>query len=215
MQIAGLPLQSCLPEPNLRRRLRLPDADLIATTDPASMTEHGQFCREVEQCQVRRAINNRESSRFPPGPPKGSGALDSTRARSALGAPACHGNQVCLWTLQVYAQGRVALTGDAAHLATPFLGQVGDASWQRQLAAGHGWRAAWQPPPDVAGRCARSCHSNGLSLLAPLLQGCSQAIEDALELGRAVGEAAANSCARVAVDRQRSTLAELRQPSMR
>ncbi|KAL4425131.1 hypothetical protein ABPG77_008236 [Micractinium sp. CCAP 211/92] len=65
--------------------------DLIATTDPASMTEHGQFCREVEQCQV-------------------------------------------------YAQGRVALTGDAAHLATPFLGQ-----------------------------------------------GCSQAIEDALELGRAVG----------------------------
>lgn len=65
--------------------------DLIATTDPATMIEHGQFCREMEQCQV-------------------------------------------------YARGRVALTGDAAHLGTPFLGQ-----------------------------------------------GCSQAMEDALELGRAVG----------------------------
>ena len=42
---------------------------------------------------------------------------------------------------QTYARGRVALVGDAAHLATPFLGQ-----------------------------------------------GCSQALEDALELGRAVGE---------------------------
>jgi hypothetical protein len=42
--------------------------------------------------------------------------------------------------LQVYARGRIALVGDAAHLATPFLGQ-----------------------------------------------GTSQAIEDALELGRAVG----------------------------
>lgn len=44
---------------------------------------------------------------------------------------------------QVYARGRVALVGDSAHLATPFLGQ-----------------------------------------------GCSQAFEDALELGRAVGELA-------------------------
>ncbi|KAL4447957.1 hypothetical protein ABPG75_005176 [Micractinium tetrahymenae] len=65
--------------------------DLIATTDPAIVIEHGQFCREPDQCQV-------------------------------------------------YARGRVALTGDAAHLGTPFLAQ-----------------------------------------------GCSQAIEDALELGRAVG----------------------------
>ncbi|KAL4444570.1 hypothetical protein ABPG77_002387 [Micractinium sp. CCAP 211/92] len=65
--------------------------DLVVTTDPLAVTEHGQFCREVDSCQA-------------------------------------------------YARGRVALVGDAAHLGTPFLGQ-----------------------------------------------GCSQAIEDGLELGRAVG----------------------------
>lgn len=69
-----------------------PAAELISTTDPSTVTEHGQFCREAEACQT-------------------------------------------------YVKGCVALTGDAAHLATPFLGQ-----------------------------------------------GCSQALEDALELGRAIGQ---------------------------
>ncbi|KAI3426504.1 hypothetical protein D9Q98_008869 [Chlorella vulgaris] len=70
-----------------------PDAvkQLIAGTDPAAITEHGQFARDAEQCQT-------------------------------------------------YAKGRVALVGDAAHMMTP-----------------------------------------------TLAQGCSQALEDALELGRAIG----------------------------
>ncbi|KAL4449444.1 hypothetical protein ABPG77_007088 [Micractinium sp. CCAP 211/92] len=66
--------------------------DLVATTDPLSITEHGQFFRDPDTCQA-------------------------------------------------YVRGRVALVGDAAHLATPMLSQ-----------------------------------------------GCSQALEDALELGRAIGE---------------------------
>ncbi|PRW39250.1 FAD NAD(P)-binding domain-containing [Chlorella sorokiniana] len=65
--------------------------DLISSTDALSVTEHGQFCRSPDACQV-------------------------------------------------WARGRVALLGDAAHLATQFLAQ-----------------------------------------------GTSQAFEDALELGRAVG----------------------------
>lgn len=68
--------------------------ELLATTDPLAITEHGQFFRDPDTCQT-------------------------------------------------YARGRVALVGDAAHLATPMLSQ-----------------------------------------------GCSQALEDALELGRAISEAA-------------------------
>ncbi|KAL4443809.1 hypothetical protein ABPG75_011546 [Micractinium tetrahymenae] len=66
--------------------------DLVATTDPLSVTEHGQFFRDPDTCQA-------------------------------------------------YARGCVALVGDAAHLGTPMLSQ-----------------------------------------------GCSQALEDALELGRAIGQ---------------------------
>lgn len=81
-------------------------ADLIASTDPAAITEHGQFHRDADSCRT-------------------------------------------------YAQGRVALVGDAAHLATPFLGQ-----------------------------------------------GCSQALEDALEAGRAIGgwgQAAADTSGRARI----------------
>lgn len=92
------------------------------------MIEHGQFCREMEQCQVGRRLRH-VGHRWVAGvrPPwlRHSGACSALWALPAVymtPRPA---------PLQVYARGRVALTGDAAHLGTPFLGQVGAAGEQR------------------------------------------------------------------------------------
>lgn len=74
------------PPPWLPAFRRPAAAELISTTDPSTVTEHGQFCREAAACQV-------------------------------------------------YAKGRVALTGDAAHLATPFLVGCRD-GWPAMAAAG-------------------------------------------------------------------------------
>lgn len=134
-------------------------ADLVAGTDPSAIVEHGQFCREPEQCkvgwagtciaQVQQAVGHRgwrsQHSACVLGSCCGtivkeycqtSNASHWMRSSSPL-HPACSPR---LYP-QEYARGRVALVGDAAHLATAMLGM-----------------------------------------------GCSLALEDACELGRAIGE---------------------------
>lgn len=139
------------------RLLLLRPADLIASTDPAAITEHGQFYREEADCQVCgcggpsgqcRGCRDLTSFLKAGKEAQGAGPLALLRiclaSRLGFAYPTSAPAPVSLSPpplLQVYARGRVALVGDAAHLATPFLGQ-----------------------------------------------GASQAIEDALELGRAVGE---------------------------
>lgn len=92
-----------------------------------------QFYREEADCQVRRSW-----SAVPANIPAPWGLLLHVPANTPPHRPCWHRRPPR--AAQVYARGRVALLGDAAHLGTPFLGQ-----------------------------------------------GCSQAIEDALELGRALG----------------------------
>ena len=95
---------------------------LISSTDALAVTEHGQFCRSPEACKVtwpllvlRQACLGRLGADIAATGPAPCG-------RSALFRHVCPLHCTCL--VQVWTRGRVALLGDAAHLATQFLAQV-------------------------------------------------------------------------------------------
>lgn len=102
--------------------------------------------------------------------------------------PTAHHRLPCLPLLQVWGAGPVTLLGDSAHLATPMLAQVSSIP-TCMLVTRDSMQCCcctWFLAPFVSlGSEPTNCCLTGRLCI---VQGTNQAMEDAVELGRAVGE---------------------------
>ncbi len=122
-----------------------PAADLIATTDPASITEHGQFYREEADCQVCGGWLSRGQLKGS----KGSSAKDSSgrTAQKAADVFQAGGGRACICPfLSRLSHGGLAKAFSSAFKSpAPFLASLPPTHNPRRCTRAGGWRC-WATP---------------------------------------------------------------------